>query len=64
MHNVHSHDHTQVTHSVKCDGCEYIAKTHSHDEVGAVNALSFDLAVHNKGAHNRQTDPEKIKDAV
>jgi hypothetical protein len=60
------HDHSHVTHSAKCDekGCKYIAETHAHDGDTAAEALSHDLAHHNKSVHNKDTNPNKIKDAV
>lgn len=60
------HDHSHATHSAKCDepGCKYVAQTHAHDDNFAVMALSVDLANHNRQEHNKETDPEKIKDAV
>lgn len=60
------HDHSHATHSAKCDekGCEYVAETHAHDDDTAAEALSSDLAQHNKSVHNKETDQSKIKDAV
>lgn len=65
-HMLKDNDHSQITHSAGCDeeGCKYIAETHAHDEDSAVEALSQDLAIHNKEKHNIDTDPEAIKDAV
>jgi len=50
MDDTHAHDHSQATHSAVCDelDCGYISMAHAHDEDSAVEALSFDLADHNK----------------
>jgi|CXWL01.1.fsa_nt_gi hypothetical protein len=61
-----NHDHGTLTHEAKCDetNCNYVAKTHAHDNEDAVNTLSVDLALHNSDIHGVKTDPEKIKDSV
>jgi len=58
------HDHDHSTHSAKCDQCDYIAQTHAHDDDGAVEALSTDLANHNLEVHKMKTMPGDIKEAV
>lgn len=60
------HDHSNSTHFAKCDeeGCDYIAETHAHTDMEAVDDLSYDLAEHNKLQHGKETDPEAIKTAV
>lgn len=60
------HDHSQATHSAKCDeeGCTYVAMTHAHDDEGAAMALSEDLASHNMSEHQKETDPQEILEAV
>ena len=50
---MHGHDHSQATHSAKCDDCEYVSKTHAHDEDSAVDALSLALVQHNKSESSR-----------
>ncbi|MEX1061907.1 MAG: hypothetical protein WEC39_02265 [Patescibacteria group bacterium] len=64
MHNEHDDDHSLPTHSANCDSCGYVAKAHAHDEEGAVQILSQDLASHNQSAHQMETDPTTIHDAV
>lgn len=64
MNNTNNHDHTDNTHSAKCDLCEYVATTHAHDDDSAVSDLCENLAGHNKEVHNMDTNPEDIKDAV
>lgn len=62
---MHNHgDHSGMTHTAKCDDCEYLAKVHAHDEESAALMLSQDLAIHNKSEHKVDTDPENIKEAV
>lgn len=58
------HDHSHPSHTAKCDACNYIAQVHAHTAEDAVDALSVDLAKHNKVVHNEDTVPESIKDAV
>lgn len=60
------HDHSHMTHSAKCDeeGCQYIAQVHAHDDDAAVELLSNDLANHNRTVHDKETEPEAIKEAV
>ena len=62
MHDSHGHDHTQATHSAKCDvvGCEFVAKVHAHDDDEAVELLSIVLAQHNKDEHKSETNVEEI----
>ena len=66
MHQEHNHDHSQMTHSASCkvEGCGYIAQVHAHDDDTAGTLLSEDLAMHNKSAHNMETNPTEITDAV
>lgn len=61
-----NHDHTQATHTAKCDveTCKYVAKAHAHDDDNAASALAHNLAHHNKEAHGKETDPDKITSAV
>jgi len=58
------HDHSQPTHTAKCNDCPYVAEVHAHDDDSAVDALSDDLAGHNLTAHGQQTNPKTIKDPV
>ncbi len=66
MQDTNDHDHSHSTHSAKCDeeGCSYVAQVHVHNDDMAVDALSLDLAEHNKYIHKKETDPEEIKNAV
>ncbi len=59
-----SHDHSENTHSAKCDECDYVAMTQAHDDDYAVMDLSDNLASHNKEVHGKDTNPDEIKDAV
>ena len=61
---MHQHDHSSATHNAKCDACDYISSVHAHDDEEAADALSSDLAAHNKEVHNEETNPDQIKDAV
>jgi len=53
-----------ATHSANCDSCSYVSEVHAHDDEGAVQMLSQDLAAHNKNMHAEETDPTSIHDAV
>jgi len=64
VHEEHEHDHSQPTHSANCDSCPYVAQTHAHEDEEAVGILSQDLAAHNQTAHQLETDPMAIHDAV
>ena len=64
MHGSNDHDHSHMSHSAKCDDCDYLAKVHAHDEESAVDSLAKDLSGHNKSEHGKDDDPEEIKDAV
>jgi predicted small metal-binding protein len=62
---MHDHfDHSNPTHTAKCDDCEYIAKVHAHDDDSAVMELSKNLSAHNLQEHGQNTNPEDIKEAV
>ncbi len=63
MEEMH-HDHSQPTHSAKCDDCPYVARVHAHDLDDAAVALARDLAKHNLAEHDKETDAQSIVDAV
>lgn len=62
--NATDHDHSESTHSAKCDLCDYVATTHTHDDDSAVMDLSDNLALHNKEVHSTETNPADITNAI